>query len=62
MDGFRFVKNPDYPDDWEEKERKRLGDCFGCGLFLGGCMGAVCRKTGMPLRLPVHGCPGKPVK
>ena len=53
---MRFVPNPDYPPDWEQKERDRLGDCFKCTYYSGM---RQCGKTGMPLVLPIHGCCGR---
>ena len=54
---MRFVPNPDYPPDWEQKEREKLGDCFQCGNFQGlGCYGVWCRKSLRPLSIPRHGC------
>ena len=61
MNEIKFVKNPDYPDNWEEQQRKRCGDCFGCRHFL-DCLGAICKKTGQPLRLPITGCGGREPK
>ena len=30
---IRFVPNPDYPEDWNERQREKLGDCFGVVNF-----------------------------
>lgn len=54
----RFVPNPDYPPDWEERQIARYGDCFGCANHFELCAfcSGKCKKTGRPLTYPIRNC------
>lgn len=58
---IRFVPNPDYSEDWNERQREKLGDCFWCRKLSGGIgfLCSTCLVTKMPLKFPIHGCEKK---
>lgn len=54
----RFIPNPDYPPDWEERQKEKYGDCFGCKSHSEPCgwFGGRCLKSGCVLKYPIRGC------